>query len=92
MDQITTRLQEFQKAKNYEGSPIDPREQRTAGTAFFDAIVHGTQEIFAKVDTGRHALVVFSDGEDNASARHLLDTIEAAQRAGVIVFCVRYTE
>lgn len=42
-----------------------------------DAIVHSTDEILAKADTGRRALIVFFDGEDNAD---------------VIVFCVRYTE
>ena len=93
MDQISTRLQQFQKADHYEGFPIvGPRERRISGTAFYDAIVHSTEEILAKADTGRRALVVFSDGEDNASARHLLDAIETAQRAGVVVFCVRYTE
>jgi len=93
MDQIATRLQQFQKADHYEGFPIvGPREYRISGTAFYDAIIHSTEEILAQADSGRRALVVFSDGEDNASARHLLDAIETAQRAGVVVFCVRYTE
>ena len=65
---------------------------RTSGTAFYDSIYHSVQEILAKVEAGRRAMVVFSDGEDNSSAHHLLDTIEAAQRAGVQVFCIRYTE
>lgn len=93
MEQITTGLQKFEKAKDYDVFPtIGPRERRTAGTAFYDAIVHSTEDVLAKVDTGRRALIVFSDGEDNASALHLLDAIETAQRAGAIVFCVRYTE
>jgi VWFA-related protein len=93
MDELTTRLQEFQKSKSGEEFPtIGPRERRVSGTAFYDAIVHSTEEILAKVDTGRRAMLVFSDGEDNSSAHHLLDAIETAQRAGVIVFCVRYTE
>lgn len=93
MDEVVTRLQQFQKADHYAGyPPIGPREYRTAGTAFYDAIVHSTEEVLSKVESGRRALIVFSDGEDNASAHHLLDAIETAQRAGVIVFCVRYTE
>jgi len=92
-DQITTRLQQFQKADHYAGYPtIGPKEIRISGTAFYDAIVHSTEEILAKIDTGRRALIVFSDGEDNSSAHHLLDAIETAQRAGVVVFCIRYTE
>jgi VWFA-related protein len=93
IDQITTGLDEFQKAKHLESYPkIGPREWRVSGTAFYDAIVHPINEILAKADTGRRALIVFSDGEDNSSAHHLLDAIETAQRAGVQLFCVRYTE
>jgi Ca-activated chloride channel family protein len=93
MDQITTRLQQFEKAKDLDVFPrIGPREHRVAGTAFYDAIVHATNEILTKTDTGRRAIIVFSDGEDNSSAHHMLDAIETAQRAGAIVFSVRYTE
>ena len=93
MDEITTGLEQFQKAKHYEAIPtIGPREWRVSGTAFYDAIYHAAEDILAKVDTGRRALIVFSDGEDNSSAHHMLDAIDAAQRAGVVIFCVRYTE
>ncbi|MFN0101088.1 MAG: VWA domain-containing protein [Bryobacteraceae bacterium] len=93
MDQIAARLQQFQKSDHYAGYPtIGPREHRVSGTAFYDAIFHSVEDIFIDVDGGRRALIVFSDGEDNSSAHHMLDAIEAAQRAGVIVFCVRYTE
>lgn len=93
MEEITTGLEQFQKAKHYESIPtIGPKEWRVSGTAFYDAIYHAAEDILAKVDTGRRALIVFSDGEDNSSAHHMLDAIEAAQRAGVVVFCVRYTE
>jgi Ca-activated chloride channel family protein len=93
MEQITARLQHFEKAKDLDVFPrIGPREIRVSGTAFFDAIVHSTSGILSRTDTGRRALIVFSDGEDNSSAHHLLDAIETAQRAGAVVFCVRYTE
>ena len=46
----------------------------------------------AKVDQGRRALIIFSDGEDNSSAHNMMDTIEAAQTENVVVFGVRYTE
>lgn len=93
MEDVTAGLEQFQKAKNFEGIPtLGPREWRVSGTAFYDAIYHAAEDVLAKVDTGRRALIVFSDGEDNSSAHHMLDAIEAAQRAGVVVFCVRYTE
>ncbi|MBI2687806.1 MAG: VWA domain-containing protein [Acidobacteria bacterium] len=93
MEQITERLGEFQKAKRYEEYPfVGPREWRVSGTAFYDAIYHSVEDVLAKVDVGRRALIVFSDGEDNASAHHMLDAIECAQRAAVQLFCIRYTE
>ncbi|HEU0124089.1 MAG TPA: VWA domain-containing protein [Bryobacteraceae bacterium] len=93
MDRLTVRLEQFQKAKHLEGYPkLGPAERRVLGTAFYDAIYYGTEEILARVDEGRRVMIVFSDGEDNASAHHMLDAIETAQRAGVQIFCIRYTE
>lgn len=92
MEEITNSLEQFQKAKHFESySTLGPREWRVSGTAFYDAIYYAT-ELLTKIDTGRRALIVFSDGEDNSSAHHMLDAIEAAQRAGVVIFFVRYTE
>jgi Ca-activated chloride channel family protein len=48
--------------------------------------------MLANTEGGRKALIVFSDGEDNSSAHHMLDAIEAAQTNNVLLFCVRYTE
>jgi Ca-activated chloride channel family protein len=41
---------------------------------------------------GQKALLVFSDGEDNSSAHHMMDAIEAAQKENVRVYGLRYTE
>jgi Ca-activated chloride channel family protein len=72
---------------------LGPRgEQRFAGTAFYDAIYHSIGAKLADVDHGRRALVIFSDGEDNSSAHHMLDAIEAAQSSDVLLFCIRYTD
>jgi Ca-activated chloride channel family protein len=37
-------------------------------------------------------MILFSDGEDNASASNMLEAIEAAQETGVTIFTMRYTE
>jgi Ca-activated chloride channel homolog len=71
---------------------LGPREDRTEGTAFYDSIYYAVQERLAKVDHGRRVLVVFSDGEDNSSAHHMIDAIETAQAADVLVYSIRYTE
>jgi Ca-activated chloride channel family protein len=71
---------------------VGPPERRDAGTAFYDAIYHATEDVLTRAETGRRALLVFSDGEDNSSAHHLLDAIEVAQRTGTTIFCLRYTD
>jgi Ca-activated chloride channel family protein len=71
---------------------LGPPEYREAGTAFYDALYYATTEKLAVKDGVRRALVVFSDGEDNSSAHHMLDAMEAAQGENVVIFGVRYTE
>ena len=43
-------------------------------------------------ERGRRALIIFSDGEDNSSAHHMMETVEAAQANNVTLFTIRYTE
>lgn len=90
---VTERLEQFQKGKMVSELPmVGPREIRGGGTAFYDAIYHSADNLLAKADAGRRAMLIFSDGEDNSSAHHMLDAIEAAQRTGTTLFCLRYTE
>src|SRR6516164_1400000 len=70
---------------------VGPKEDRELGTAFYDSIFYPVTEKLAN-ETGRRALLVFSDGEDNSSSHDMLTTIEAAQRENVLVFTIRYTE
>jgi Ca-activated chloride channel homolog len=92
-EQVMDRLQQYQKGKEVDRFEIvGPRERRVLGTAFYDAIYYAAEDVLATAEGARRALVIFSDGEDNSSAHHMLDAIEAAQRAGVAVFGVRYTE
>jgi Ca-activated chloride channel family protein len=62
------------------------------GTAFYDAIYYSVANKLAPVQTGRKALLLLSDGEDNSSAHHMMEAVETCQRADVSVFAVRYTE
>jgi Ca-activated chloride channel homolog len=71
---------------------IGPREIREDGTAFYDAIFYATAEKLTNLSQGRRALILFSDGQDNSSAHHMLDAIEEAQREDVLVYSIRYTE
>lgn len=71
---------------------LGPQEDRVLGTAFYDAIYYAVTEKLSKAESGRRALIVFSDGEDNSSAHHMMDAIEAAQIGDTRIFCMRYTE
>jgi len=71
---------------------LGPVEDRELGTAFYDALYYAVTEKLAQVGGGRRALIVFSDGEDNSSAHHMLDAIEAAQIGDARIFAMRYTE
>jgi Ca-activated chloride channel family protein len=88
-----TALEQFDKARDRSEYPIvGPQERRILGTAFYDAIFYGSTQMMQSVDHGRRALIVFSDGEDNSSAHHMMETIEAAQANDVLLFTIRYTE
>ena len=90
---LAAALTGFDRAKDVSAYPeLGPKEIRTAGTAFYDAIYYSSVQMMDNAEGGRKALIIFSDGEDNSSAHHMLDAIEAAQTNNVLLFCVRYTE
>lgn len=91
--ELMEALHDFEKDRHPGGYPeLGPPERRLLGTAFYDAIVYPITERLSSVEQGSRALIVFSDGEDNSSAHHLLDAIETAQAADVRIFDIRYTE
>ncbi len=98
-DEIIDALKDSEKEKH---GPLDglypvigpEHERRILGTAFYDALYYSTTEklVEDKSERGRRALIVFSDGEDNSSAHHMIDTIEAAQSTDTVIYGLRYTE
>ena len=77
---------------DYHFPELGPPEERELGTAFYDAIYFAITEKLSNTQDGRRALIVFSDGEDNSSAHHMMDAIETAQLADTRIFALRYTE
>jgi VWFA-related protein len=61
------------------------------GTALYDAVYLGTDEIMRK-QTGRKALILMSDGEDNGSKVTLATAIESAQRANTLVYTILFVD
>jgi Ca-activated chloride channel family protein len=70
---------------------LGPQEKRDMGTGFYDAVYYSTTERLAN-ESGRRALLIFSDGEDNSSSHDMMSTIEEAQSDNVLLYTIRYTE
>ena len=83
-------LKAVQNSKHTQSLPrLGPIEYRNGGTAFYDAVYYTAKEMAGQ--PGRRAILLFSDGEENASAHNLMDTTEAAQEHSIKIFSVRYT-
>jgi len=91
--ELVNSLEDFQRPRSRTEFPsVGPREHRQLGTAFYDSVFYGSTLMMQNIERGRRALILFSDGEDNSSAHHMLDAIEAAQSNDVQLFAIRYTE
>ena len=98
--EIIERMQEYKdgdrgrdKGKSRHGAypELGPPESRDLGTAFYDSIYYSVVEKLAR-ESGRRAILLFSDGEDNSSSHDMMTTIETAQAENVVVYAIRYTE
>ena len=65
------------------------RGQRRGGTTLYDAVLLGSDELMAK-QQGRKAMILMSDGVDNASKVTLTSAIESAQRSDTLVYSIRF--
>jgi Ca-activated chloride channel homolog len=90
-DSLVDALRRYEQGKR-NFPEIGPSEDRELGTAFYDAIYYSITEKLARAGSDRRAVLVFSDGEDNSSSHNMMEAIEAAQAADVMVFALRYTE
>jgi len=90
---LADALEGYQNLKDKSQYPLlGPHELRVGGTSFYDAVYYSALQVLGNVNGGRKALIIFSDGEDNASAHHMMDAIEAAQSNDVLLFSIRYTD
>ena len=61
------------------------------GTALYDSLFLAADEILKK-QQGRKAVILLSDGVDNASKTSLTGAIESSQRADMLVYSIRFAD
>lgn len=64
-----------------------PTSGSTGATHLYDAVYLASSDLLKK-EIGRKVLILLSDGEDQGSKLKLIDAIEAAQKADVIIYSV----
>lgn len=61
------------------------------GTALYDAVYLAANDVLKK-ESGRKAVILLTDGEDNASKVSLGEAVTASQRADMIAYAVRIAD
>ena len=92
---VMEQLERFDKGeRNYpELASEDNRDKQSGGgTALYDAIYYSVGAKLAQASGRRHALILFTDGEENSSAHDLLDAIDAARENDTLIYAIRYTD
>ncbi|HVZ82446.1 MAG TPA: VWA domain-containing protein [Terracidiphilus sp.] len=70
----------------------DREDQSGGGTALYDAVYYSIHQKLADALGHQRALILFTDGEENASAHDLLDAIDAARESDTLIYAIRYTD
>ena len=84
-------LERFDKGER-KFPELGPEEEREGGTALYDAVFYAVNERSNQAQGRRHALILFTDGEENSSAHDLLDAIDAARETDTLIYAIRYTD
>jgi VWFA-related protein len=64
---------------------------RGGGTSLYDAVFLASNDVLQK-QSGRKAVIVLSDGVDNASKTSLTEAVESAQRADTLVYSILFAD
>jgi Ca-activated chloride channel family protein len=80
----------LEHALAYLTQPHDAIGMGHGGTLLYDTIMGAAQSQYTS-QTGRRAMVILTDGGDNGSHFKQKDAIREAQRAGVMVYTIYYS-
>ena len=89
LQNITSSKQKL--AKSLERLNLAYQYGGGGGTTLYDA-VYLCSNLVTKKQTGRKALVLLTDGEDNGSRTTIASAIEAAQRADTLIFSILFSD
>jgi VWFA-related protein len=90
---LTNSLRQLSDTLPYVDTPTfnQLRAQTGGGTLLYDAVVTASQDVMLS-RTGRKALILLTDGEDNGSDASVSDAIEAAQRADTLIYSILFAD
>jgi VWFA-related protein len=71
--------------------PGGGRRRFGGGTAFYDAIYLAANDVL-RSQTGRKAVIMLTDGEDNASKISLAEAVTTAQRSDTLAYSIRIAD
>jgi VWFA-related protein len=104
LEDLTSSRQKLEKALDSLQAPTMQRSRGgwpgsgrgggahgAGGTALYDAVFLASDEVIGK-QQGRKALIILSDGVDNASRISLERAIESAQRADTLVYSILFAD
>ena len=83
------QLQQRGQQNPYPNSGGGGRQR--GGTTLYDAILLGSNELMKK-QTGRKAIILLTDGDDNGSKSTMTEAISAAQRADTMCYAIRFAD
>lgn len=89
---LTSSHRDLEESLRFVDTPTrnELRSQWGGGTLLYDSVVEASDEIMSK-QSGRKALILLTDGGENGSEATLDQAIDAAHRAGTLVYSILYS-
>ncbi len=88
---LTGSHKDLQDTLSLLDTPTAEQARAGSGTLLYDAVRTAAIKIM-RGQQGRKAFIVLTDGVDFGSEVTLTDAIEAAQRAGTLVYCILFSD
>jgi VWFA-related protein len=86
-DKYAKVMQDFTESKRRMADAIDAVGKTGDGTALYDALILAARDHLAE-ESGRKAIILISDGDDEGSSHRLNDALFAAQSADSIIYSI----